>query len=177
MNQFKLFAALALLSATASTPAFSETLRRQACHNHVSSRGKRTGAANQSWCLHNCSADEINCSYVDRSQCRLRARAAGPPHIWTPPWWVACSKTPSHDRRRTASAAWPQRGSVSHQGRIEKTFNLHPPCRSTSSAVAGQGRRSVACRTERLAARIIANLDFMDFKQASSIPISASAMP
>ena len=28
-----------------------------------------------------------------------------------------------------------------------------------------------------LAARIIANLDFMDFKQASSIPISASAMP
>jgi hypothetical protein len=47
----------------------------------------------------------------------------------------------------------------------------------TSTAVAGQGRRSVACRTERLAARIIANLDFMDFKQASSIPISASAMP
>ena len=89
---------------------------------------------------------------------------------------VACSKNPSHDRRRTASAAWPQRGSVFHQGRIEKTFNLHPPCRSTSTAVAGQGRRSVACRTERLAARIIANLDFMDFKQASSIPIPASAM-
>jgi hypothetical protein len=107
---------------------------------------------------------------------RLHARAAGPPHIWTPPWRVACSKTPSHDRRRTASAAWPQRGSVFHQGRIEKTFNLHPPCRSTSTAVAGQGRRSVACRTERLAARIIANLDFMDFKQASSIPIPASAM-
>jgi hypothetical protein len=107
---------------------------------------------------------------------RLHARAAGPPHIWTPPWRVACSKTPSHDRRRTASAAWPQRGSVFHQGRIENTFNLHPPCRSTSTAVAGQGRRSVACRTERLAARIIANLDFMDFKQASSIPIPASAM-
>ena len=53
----------------------------------------------------------------------------------------------------------------------------HLACRSTSTAVAGQGRRSVACRTERLAARIIANLDFMDFKQASSIPISASAMP
>jgi hypothetical protein len=86
--------------------------------------------------------------------------------------WVACSKTPSRDRRRTASAAWPQRGSVFHQGRIEKTFNLHPPCRSTSTAVAGQGRR-----TERLTARIIANLDFMDFKQASSIPIPASAMP
>ena len=85
-------------------------------------------------------------------------------------------KTPSHDRRRTASAAWPQRSSVFHQNRIEKTFNLHPPCRSTSAAVAGQGRRSVACRTERLAARIISNLDFMDFKQASSIPIPASAM-
>jgi hypothetical protein len=25
---------------------------------------------------------------------RLHARAAGPPHIWTPPWSVACSKTP-----------------------------------------------------------------------------------
>ena len=44
-------------------------------------------------------------------------------------------------------------------------------------AALAQGRRSVACRTERLAARIIANLDFMDFKQASSIPIPASAMP
>jgi hypothetical protein len=32
MTLFKLFAALALLSATSSTPAFSETLRRQACH-------------------------------------------------------------------------------------------------------------------------------------------------
>jgi hypothetical protein len=108
---------------------------------------------------------------------RLHAEAAGPPHIWTPPWWVACSKNPSHDRRRSASAAWPQRGSVFYQGRSEKAFNLHPPCRSTSTAVAGQGRRSVACRTERLAARIIANLDFVDFKQASSIQISASAMP
>jgi hypothetical protein len=75
MNLFKLFAALGLLSATASTPAFSETLRRQACHNHVSSRGRRTGAPNQSWCLHNYSADEIDCSYVDRSQCA--AIAAG----------------------------------------------------------------------------------------------------
>jgi hypothetical protein len=75
MNLFKLFTALALLSATANTPAFSEPLRRQACHNHVSSRGKRTGAANQSWCLHNYSADEIDCSYVDRSQCA--ATAAG----------------------------------------------------------------------------------------------------
>ena len=54
---------------------------------------------------------------------RLHARAAGPPHIWTPPWSVACSTTPSHDRRRTASAAWPQRGSVFHQGRI---FNFTP---------------------------------------------------
>jgi hypothetical protein len=191
MNLFKLFAAL--LSATASTPALSETLRRQACHNHVSSRGKRTGAANQSCCLHNYSADEIDCSYVDRSQCaatasggsanvhrtpygKLHARAAGPP-ISGRRHGKSLVQTPSLDRRRTASAAWPQRGSVFHQGRIEKTFNLHPPCRSTSTAVAGQGRLSVACRTERLGARIIANLDFMDFKQASSIPIPASAMP
>jgi 2-methylcitrate dehydratase len=34
MNLFKLFTALALLSATANTPAFSEPLRRQACQDY-----------------------------------------------------------------------------------------------------------------------------------------------
>jgi hypothetical protein len=89
MNLFKLFAALGLLSATASTAAFS--LRTQACHNHVSSRGRRTGAANQSWCLHNYSADEIDCSYVDRSQCA--ATAAGGLGQCAPSAfrWIACA--------------------------------------------------------------------------------------
>jgi hypothetical protein len=70
MTSFKTLAALALLSAAASTPVFSRTLERQARHNYVSS-----GVASHSWCLHNYSADEIDCSYVDRSQCA--ATAAG----------------------------------------------------------------------------------------------------
>jgi hypothetical protein len=67
MTSFKTLAALA--SAAASTPVFSRTLERQARHN-VSS-----GVASHSWCLHNYSADEIDCSYVDRTQCA--ATAAG----------------------------------------------------------------------------------------------------
>jgi hypothetical protein len=59
----------ALFSATASAPVFSATLHRQARHNYVSSRVNRAGVASHSWCLHNYSADEIDCSYADRSQC------------------------------------------------------------------------------------------------------------
>jgi hypothetical protein len=68
MTSFKTLAALA--SAAASTPVFSRTLERQARHNYVSS-----GVASHSWCLHNYSADEIDCYYVDRRQCA--AKAAG----------------------------------------------------------------------------------------------------
>jgi hypothetical protein len=68
MTSFKILAALALLSATASTPVFSTTLQRQARH-YVLSGAKRAGVASHSWCLHNYSADETDCSYVDRSQC------------------------------------------------------------------------------------------------------------
>jgi hypothetical protein len=75
MTSFKILAALALLSATASTPVFSGTLERRARHNYVSSGVKRAGVASHSWCLHNYSADEIDCSYVGRSQCA--ATAAG----------------------------------------------------------------------------------------------------
>jgi hypothetical protein len=69
MTSFKIFAALALLSATASTPVFSRTLHRQARHNYVSSGVNRAGVAGHSWCLHDYSADGIDCSYADRSQC------------------------------------------------------------------------------------------------------------
>jgi hypothetical protein len=71
MTTFKILAALALLSATASAPVFSRTLQRQAHHNYVSSGG----VGGHSWCLHDYSANEIDCSYVDRSQCA--ATAAG----------------------------------------------------------------------------------------------------
>ena len=58
---------------------------------------------------------------------RLHARAAGPPHIWTPPWSVACSTTPSHDRRRTASAAWLNAGVFSTKAvlRRHSIYTLH----------------------------------------------------
>ena len=63
MTTFKILAALALLAAMASAPVHSRTLQRQVHHNYVSSED--VGG----WCLHNYSADEIDCSYVDRSQC------------------------------------------------------------------------------------------------------------
>ena len=69
MTSSKILAALALFSATASAPVFSRTLHRQARYNYVSSRVNRAGVANHSWCLQNYSADEIDCSYADRSQC------------------------------------------------------------------------------------------------------------
>jgi hypothetical protein len=75
MTSFKILATLAFLSATASAPLFSRTLHRQARHNYVSSGVNRAGVASHSWCLHNYSEDEIDCSYVDRSQCA--ATAAG----------------------------------------------------------------------------------------------------
>jgi hypothetical protein len=73
MTSFKILAALTLLSTTASTPVFSGTLQRQARHNGVSSGVERAGVASHSWCLHNYSADEFECSYVDRSQCAKTA--------------------------------------------------------------------------------------------------------
>jgi hypothetical protein len=69
MTSFKILAALALLSATASTPVFSRTLQGQSRHDFASSRVNRAGVASHSWCLHNYSADEVDCSYVTRSQC------------------------------------------------------------------------------------------------------------
>ena len=69
MTSFKILAALALLSATASTSAFSTPLKRQAAQDLVSSGAKRAGVGSYSWCFHNYSADIIDCSYTDRSQC------------------------------------------------------------------------------------------------------------
>src|ERR1700757_4008416 len=75
MVSFKTLAALALLSVTTSTPTFSTTLQGQPGYNYVSSGAKRARVGSNSWCLHNYSADEFDCSYTDRSQCA--ATAAG----------------------------------------------------------------------------------------------------
>jgi hypothetical protein len=58
-----------LLSATASTSAFSTTSQRHATQDFVSSGAKRAGVGSHSWCLHNYSADDIDCSYTNRTQC------------------------------------------------------------------------------------------------------------
>jgi hypothetical protein len=76
MASFKTLAALALLSVTTSTPTFSTTLQRQPGYNYVSSGAKRARVGSNSWCLHNYSADEFDCSYADRSQCAATAREA-----------------------------------------------------------------------------------------------------
>ena len=75
MASFKTLAALALLLVTTSMPAFSTILQRQPDSNYVSSGAKRARIGSNSWCLHNYSADEFDCSYADRSQCA--ATAAG----------------------------------------------------------------------------------------------------
>jgi hypothetical protein len=75
MTSFKILTGLALLSATASAPVFSRTLQRQALHHYVSSGVRQAAVVRHSWCLHDYSADEIDCSYVNRSQCA--ATAAG----------------------------------------------------------------------------------------------------
>jgi hypothetical protein len=72
MTSFKIFAALAVLSATAATPAFSRTLQGVR-HNYAWSGTHRAGGTGSSWCLHNYSSDEIDCSYADQSQCAATA--------------------------------------------------------------------------------------------------------
>jgi hypothetical protein len=72
MTSLKIFAALAVLSATALTPAFSRTLQgvRQ---NYASSRTDRAGVTNNSWCLHDYTSDELDCSYAGHTQCAATA--------------------------------------------------------------------------------------------------------
>lgn len=70
MASFKTLAALALLSVTTSTPTFSTTLQRQPGYNYVSSGAKRARVGSNSWCLHNYSADEFDCSYAIEANVR-----------------------------------------------------------------------------------------------------------
>ena len=72
MTSFKILAALALLSTTAATPALSRTSQglRQ---DYVRSGTDRAEPAGRTWCLHSFSQDEIDCSYIDQSQCAATA--------------------------------------------------------------------------------------------------------
>jgi hypothetical protein len=72
MTSFKIFAALAVLSVTAAAPAFSRTLQ-DVRHDYAWSGANRAGMTGVSWCLHNYSQDEVDCSYASQSQCAASA--------------------------------------------------------------------------------------------------------
>jgi hypothetical protein len=72
--------AAALLSATISAPIFAQEVQAKMLRESISSKGMvlgtdRTKIAGYTWCLHNYSADAIDCSYSNRKQCE--ATAAG----------------------------------------------------------------------------------------------------
>jgi hypothetical protein len=72
MTSFKMFAALAVLSVTAATPAFSRTLQ-EARYDHAWSGADRAGVSGTSWCLHNYAQDEVDCSFASQDQCAATA--------------------------------------------------------------------------------------------------------
>jgi hypothetical protein len=71
MTSFRIFAALAVLLATAAKPTFSRT--SPGVHERVWSTTYRAGVTVNSWCLHNYSSDEIDCSYATQNQCAATA--------------------------------------------------------------------------------------------------------
>jgi hypothetical protein len=72
--------AAALLSATISAPIFAQEVQAKMLRESIASKDMvlgtdRTRIAGYTWCLHNYSADAIDCSYSNRKQCE--ATAAG----------------------------------------------------------------------------------------------------
>jgi hypothetical protein len=68
----------AVLSATISAPIFAQEVQAQMHRESISSKGivlgaGRTKIAGYTWCLHNYSADAIDCSFSDRKQCEETA--------------------------------------------------------------------------------------------------------
>jgi hypothetical protein len=66
--------AAALLSTTISAPIFAQEVQAKVLRESISSKGMVVGAgrtriAGYTWCLHNYSADAIDCSYSSRKQC------------------------------------------------------------------------------------------------------------
>ena len=68
--------AVALLSATISAPIFAQEVHAKMLREPISSKGMVLGAGRivgYTWCLHNYSADAIDCSYSNRKQCEETA--------------------------------------------------------------------------------------------------------
>ena len=72
MTSFKIFAALAVLSVTVATPAFSRTFQ-ETRHDRVWPGFDRAGVTDTSWCLHNYGEGELDCSFASQSQCAATA--------------------------------------------------------------------------------------------------------
>jgi hypothetical protein len=75
MTAFRVLVVVALLSASAGTPAFARASEGHFRYNSISSELGRAGMPSRSWCLHNYADDYVDCSYSNRSQCA--ATAAG----------------------------------------------------------------------------------------------------
>ena len=76
MPSFQIRVAAAILSATISAPIFAQEVQAKMLRDSISSKGlffaaDRTKIDGYCWCLHNYSADTIDCSYNNRKQ-RLR---------------------------------------------------------------------------------------------------------
>jgi hypothetical protein len=74
MASFQIRAAAVLLSVTISAPIFAQEVHAKMLRESISSKriflaAGRTKSADYTWCLHNYSADAIDCSYSDRKQC------------------------------------------------------------------------------------------------------------
>jgi hypothetical protein len=78
MPSFQIRVAAALLSATISAPIFAQEIQAKVLRQSISSKAiflgeGRTKIAGYTWCLHNHSADAIDCSYRNRKQCEETA--------------------------------------------------------------------------------------------------------
>jgi uncharacterized protein DUF3551 len=78
MPSIQVRVAAALLSATISAPIFAQEVQAKMLRKSISYKGiflgvSRTTIAGYTWCLHNYSADAIDCSYSNRKQCEETA--------------------------------------------------------------------------------------------------------
>jgi hypothetical protein len=78
MLSSKIRVAAVLLSAAISTQILAQEVAAEMLRGSISSKGIFLGAdrpksADYSWCLHNYTADAIDCSYSDKKQCEETA--------------------------------------------------------------------------------------------------------
>ena len=73
MTFFKVLAAAAILSMTTGATALARTPYEQIRHEQMVPRADLDRNVEGSWCLHDCAADDTDCSYSSRSQCAATA--------------------------------------------------------------------------------------------------------